>query len=100
MDQLDQISKPTLTAALRFMMQVNDVRPVMLSYYDGDYRVQILYENNDINNVIVSRELVGETRQFVDHNLCNMATEFLKNQLQVIREQQARLQMLSGKFNR
>ena len=99
MDPFDVLDKNALSAALRFCMQTEGHRPAMVSYYDGEFKVEILYENNDINNVVVSREFYIDNRKNVDHTISSAATLYLKTQMRMIQDQKARLQQMSAKFN-
>ena len=98
MDALDVLNKTLLSSALRFVMGASDGRPAMVSYYDGEFRVDIMFENGDIHNVIVTREYNIDKRKVVDHNLSSAAGIYLKLQHRKFIDQQNRLQQLSGKF--
>ena len=97
-DALDVLNKSHLAAALRFTMQTSDGRPSMVSYYDGDFKVDVMFENDDVQNVIITREYDIDNRKVVDHNLSGVAEIYLKTQHRKFIDQQNRLQQLSNKF--
>lgn len=95
-DQIDLLNKDILTAALKFTMLAGGSDLATVIYRDGEFWVEISFQNNDAK-AIITHEVTkdGAIKKNIDHSFSDIVNQFLKEKIIALRIQQSRLHNLS-----
>lgn len=98
MEQVEFLNKSLLIATVRYVLQIGGEKPITISYFDGEFRVDVLVEKGVISSIVGIVNQYDNSRRSIDHSLSEKTTQFLQEQMTSIQMQQLRLQSLADKF--